>query len=67
MNKQLIVVEGVFLKNNYLKKKKIDIGFYIEKLYKVLIYKKLIYSFDFEFDLVLLLFLILVVNQYLFF
>lgn len=45
-----------FLKNNHLKKKQTDIGFQIEKLYKVSIYKKLIYSSDFEFDLVLLLF-----------
>lgn len=34
------------------------------KLYKASIYKKLIYSSDFEFDLVLLLFSISAVNQY---
>lgn len=56
MNKQPIAAEGAFFKNNNFKKIQTDIGFQIEKLYKVSIYKKLIYSSDFEFDLVLLLF-----------
>lgn len=65
MNRQPIVAEGAFFKNNNLNKNQTDIGFQIEKLYKVSIYKKLIYSSDFEFDLVLLLFSISAVNQYL--
>lgn len=65
MNRQPIVAEGAFFKNNNKKKKQTDIGFQIEKLYRASIYNKSIYSSDFEFDLVLLLFSISAVNQYL--